>query len=70
MKIRAWRRFRIVKRDETFSMIFFPEPDYMELELMSVQVQGAHDIGGRAQGEGVCPLSRGQGVGPLTFIFC
>ena len=34
----------------------------MELELRSEEVQGAHEIGGRA------PLSRGQPVGPLAFI--
>ena len=39
----------------------------MELELRSEGVQGAHEIGGRAQG-GACPLSRGQAVGPLALI--
>ena len=34
----------------------------MELELRSEEVQGAHEIGGRA------PLSRGQPVGPLALI--
>ena len=48
-EIRAWRRLRIVKRDETFSLIFFlREMEYMELELRSEEVQGAHEIGGRA----------------------
>ena len=47
-EIRAWRRLRVVKRDETFSLIFSPEREYMELELRSVEVQGAHEIGGRA----------------------
>ena len=46
-EIRAWRRLRIVKRDETSSLIFFlRETEYMELELRSVEVQGAHKIGG------------------------
>ena len=63
-EIRAWQRLRVVKRDETFSLIFSPEREYMELELRSVEVQGAHEIGGHAQGEGTRPLSRGQGVGP------
>ena len=40
----------------------------MELELRSVEVQGAHGIGGRAQGEGRAPHPRGQGVGPLVLI--
>ena len=44
---RAWRRLRIVKRDESFSLIFFlPESEYMELELRSVERQGAHEVGG------------------------
>ena len=68
-EIRAWRRLRIVKRDESFSLIFFlPEREYMELELRSVELQGAHEAGGRAQGE-ARPHPRGQGVGPLAFIF-
>ena len=46
-EIRAWRRIRVVKRDETFSLIFFlPEREYMELELRSVEVQGTHKAGG------------------------
>ena len=45
---RAWRRLRIVKRDESFSLIFFlPESEYMELELRSVERQGAHEAGAR-----------------------
>ena len=44
---RAWRWLRIVKRDESFSLIFFlPESEYMELELRSVERQGAHEVGG------------------------
>ena len=39
----------------------------MELELRSEEVRGAHEIWGRALG-GVCPLSRGQAVGPLALI--
>ena len=35
----------------------------MELELASEGHQGAHEVGGRA------PHPRGQGVGPLVFIF-
>ena len=62
---RAWRRLRIVKSDDFFSLIFFlSESKYIELELMSEDLQGAHKIGGRA------PHPRGQVVGPLAFIFC
>ena len=68
-EIRAWRRHHIVKRGETFSLIFFlRETEYIGLELRSVEFQGAHKTGGRAQGEGRAPNSRGQGVGPLTWI--
>ena len=42
--------------------------EYKELELRSVEVQGAHEIGGRALGGGGAPLSRGQAVGPLALI--
>ena len=48
-EIRAWWRLRIVKRDETSSLIFFlRETEYMELELRSVELQGAHETAGRA----------------------
>ena len=45
---------------------FLPEHEYMELELRSVEVQGAHEVGGRAQGG--APHPREQGVGPLVLI--
>ena len=41
----------------------------MELELRSVEGQGAHEIRGHAQGEGARPLSRGQAPGPLVYFF-
>ena len=67
-EIRAWRRLCIVKRDETFSLIFFlRETEYMELELRSVEHQGAHETGGRVQGEGTPPPSW-TGCGPLALI--
>ena len=40
----------------------------MELELRSVQLQGAHEAGGRAQGGQARPHPRGKGVGPLALI--
>ena len=65
---RAWRRLRIVKRDESFSLIFFlPEHEYMELELRSVELQGGHEAGGAPRGARA-PHPRGKGVGPLAFI--
>ena len=61
-EIRAWQRLRVVKRDETFFLIFFlPEREYMELELRSVEVQGPTRQGG-------APHPRGQGAGPLVLI--
>ena len=64
-EIRAWRRLCIVKRDETFSLIFFlHETKYIELELRSVEHQGAHETGRRAQGEGVRPPPSWTGCGP------
>ena len=66
---RAWRRLRIVKRDESFSLIFFlPECEYIELELTSVEPQGAHEAGGAPEGGGHAFHPSGQGVGPLELI--
>ena len=64
-KNRAWWRLRIVKRDESFSLIFFlPEHEYMELELRSVEPQGAHEVGGRAPGGWARPPPSWTGCGP------
>ena len=50
-EFRAWRRLRIIKRDEPFSLIFFlPESEYMESRWMSVEHQGAHEAGGAPRG--------------------
>ena len=49
-EIRAWRRLHIVKCDESFSLFFLPEHEYMELELRSVERQGAHEAGGTPRG--------------------
>ena len=57
-EIRAWRWLRIVKRVETVSLIFFlRETEYVELELRSVERQGAHETGGAPRGEGAPPPS-------------
>ena len=64
-EIRAWRRLRIIKCDDFFSPNFsLPESQYMELELRSVENQGAHETGGRAQGEGARPPPSWTGCGP------
>ena len=49
-EFRAWRRLHIIKRDESFSLFFLPESEYMELELRSVERQGAHEAGGAPRG--------------------
>ena len=41
----------------------------MELELRSVELQAAHEAGGAPQGGRRALHPRGQGVGPLVFIF-
>ena len=68
MKIRAWRRLRIVKLNESFSLIFLPECEYMELELRSVEVQGPHKPGRRALG-GAPPELVAPGWPPLVYFF-
>ena len=75
-EIRAWRRLHIVKRDETSSMIFFlREMEYMELELRSAELQGAQEIGGRAQRGWAPPIlvdrvwAPGLHLLPVFFIF-
>ena len=53
---RAWRWLRIVKRDESFSLIFFlPEREYIELELRSMEQQGGHEAAGVPRGVGTPP---------------
>ena len=55
-EFRASRWLITVKRDESFSLIFFlPESKYMELELRSAEPQGAHETGGAPRGEGAAP---------------
>ena len=48
---------------------FLPEREYMELELRSVEVQEALEIGGAPRRRGRVPLSRGQALGPLMYFF-
>ena len=61
-EIRAWRRLRIVKHDETVSLIFSPRD----------RIYGVGDeVGGTSGGprdRGVRPHPRGQGVSPLVLI--
>ena len=62
-EIRAWRRLRVVKRDETFSLIFSPRD---RIYGVGVEVGGGP---GRPRDRGARPLSRGQAVGPLVYFF-
>ena len=59
---RAWWRLRIVKRDETFSLIFSPRT---RIYGVGVEVGGAS---GGPRGRGRAPHPRGKGVGPLALI--
>ena len=66
-EIRAWRRLRIVKHDESFSLIFSPRT---RIYRVGVPVGGAPG-GPRGRGRalvGGAPHPRGQGVGPLVLI--
>ena len=49
------------------SLSFLPEHEYMELELRSVELQGAHEVGGAPRGQ-AGPHPHGQVVGPLALI--
>ena len=56
----AWRRLRIVKRDDFFSLIFFLiKTQYMEVELESETQQGDHEVGGAPKGGRRAPHPRG-----------
>ena len=67
-KNRAWRRLRIVKRDESFNLIFsLLEREYMELELRSVELRGTHKPGAHPGGR-ARPHPCGQLVGPPRLI--
>ena len=62
MKNRRWRRLRIIKRDETFSLIFSPWK-----WIYGVRVE----VGGGLGGPQVCrahPHPCGYDVGPLVLI--
>jgi hypothetical protein len=67
MKNKRRRRLRIVKCDESFSLIFLPEEGNIELELRSEEVQGAYKPCRRALGGGR-PQACGLWVDPLWLI--
>ena len=47
---RRWRRFCIVNMMNPSLWFFLPEREYIELELRSVEPQGAHEAGGAPRG--------------------
>ena len=66
-EIRAWRRLLFVKRNENFSLIFS-----LQKPIYGVGVGVGGPPGGprgRVRAQGGRPHPRGQGVGPLVFIF-
>ena len=56
---RAWRRLRIIKHDETFSLIFSPRKQIYGVGVEVGGAPGGPRGRGRAQGEGACPHPRG-----------
>ena len=54
---RAWQRLRIVKRDESFSLIFSPRKKIYRVGLEVEELQGAHEVG-------ACPPPLWTGAGP------
>ena len=64
-EIRAWRWLHVVKRDESFCLIFFLlEHEYVELDLRSVELQGAHEAGRCTPGGWARPPPSWAGCGP------
>ena len=59
---------RIVKRNETFSLIFSLQNGIYRVGVEVGGASGGPRDRGRAQGEGARPHPRGQGVGPLALI--
>ena len=67
-EIRAWRRLRIVKRDESFSLIFFsPKVNIWSWSWGRWSVRGPTRQGARPGGRRA-PDPRGQVEAPLTWI--
>ena len=60
-EFRGWQWLHIVKRDESFSLIFSPRT---RIYRVRVEVGGAP---GGPRGRGARPPPRGKGVGPLAL---
>ena len=59
----AWRWLRIVKRDESFSLVFSRQK---RIYGVGVEVRGGP---GGPRDRGARPLSRGQALGPPVYFF-
>ena len=66
-EIRAGRRLRVIKCDETSSMIFSPRDGIYGVGVEVGGASGGPRDRGRAQGGGRAPHPHGQGVAPLTI---
>src|SRR3954469_5385267 len=64
---RAWRRLRIIKRDESYSLIFFSPNMNIWCWSGGRWSSRGPTRQGRARGQ-ACPHPRGKGVGPLALI--
>ena len=68
-EFRAWRRLCIIKRDESFSLIFFsPKVNIWSQGWRRWSIRGPTRQGARPGGR-ARPRPHGQGVGPLMWIF-
>ena len=67
-EFRAWRWLRIVKRDESFSLIFSPRTRIYGVGVEVGGAPGGPRGRGRAEGRRHAPRPRGHGVGPLALI--
>ena len=66
---RAWRRLRIVKRDDFFSLIFSPRNSIYGGGVGVREATGGPRGRGRALGGQARPPPSWKGGGPLAFIF-
>ena len=69
MKNGRWRRLRIVKRDETSSLFFLGESEFIALELGQTAACGPHKASGHALG-GSRPVALWATGGPSSVDSC
>ena len=65
---RAWRRLRIVKRDESFSLFFSPRTRIFGVGVEVGGASGGPRGRGHAQGGRARPPPSWKGCGPLALI--